>query len=92
MEFLKRLFGRSAPAPEAVRRPRELTPRELMIAQVAGTHRAWFPAHNPGQEAPEEAVTYWIEKLTDSSLQDHELALLVADNKARNALLGKTWP
>ena len=69
-----------------------LSQRELLIAQVSGTHRAWYPAHNEGRQAPEKAVESWINTLSRSGLSESELLLLVADNKARNQLLGKSWP
>jgi hypothetical protein len=88
MELLRRLFrrGSSGHASSA------LSSRDQMIAQVTAMHRAWYPAHNLGKEAPEAAVFHWIQKLQASSLQVHEIVLLLADNKSRNVLLGKTWP
>jgi len=85
MGFLDKMFGR-APAADS------LSDREMIIAQVVSTHQAWYPAHNAGAQAPEAAVTAWIEKLARSRIPDHEMILLVSDNKSRNQLLGKTWP
>lgn len=64
--------------------------RDFLIAQVLSRHRAWYPAHNRGREAPLAAMDDWIEKLRP--LSKHELILLIADNHARNRILGKKWP
>lgn len=64
--------------------------KEFLIAQVLSRHLAWYPAHNRGKEAPEEAKLAWILKLR--VLPKHDLILLIADNHARNCVLGKKWP
>lgn len=64
--------------------------REFIVSQVLARHAAWFPAHNRGREAPGEAVREWRRRL--QPLSEKELVLLIADNRARNHLLGKTWP
>ncbi len=74
------------------RRESKLSGKETLIAQVVATHAAWYPLHNEGRRPPEAALTAWIRKLTLSGLNESELILLVADHRARNGLLGKTWP
>ncbi len=64
--------------------------REFLVSQVLARHCAWFPAHNRGREAPTEALAAWKRQL--QPLSDNELIQLIADNRARNRLLGKTWP
>ncbi len=64
--------------------------REFIVSQVVARHAAWFPAHNRGRQAPDEAVREWRRRLRAAS--EKELILLIADNRARNRLLGKTWP
>jgi len=79
MDILERLF-RLAKKPD----------RFFLIAQVLARHRAWYPAHNRGREAPAEALAAWERQLRP--LSENELILLLADNRVRNRLLGKTWP
>lgn len=69
---------------------RSLAERDFLISQVLARHTAWFPAHNRGRQAPPEALASW--KRTVQRLPDRELIRLLADNRARNRLLGKTWP
>jgi hypothetical protein len=69
-----------------------MTQKEMVIAQVVATHASWYPAHNQGRPAPEAATNVWINKLVNSNLDENHLLLLVADNKSRNLLLGKTYP
>jgi len=64
--------------------------REFIVSQVLARHVDWFPAHNRGREAPAEAVREWLRRLRP--LSEKELVLLIADNRARNRLLGKIWP
>ena len=64
--------------------------RGFIVSQVLARHAAWFPAHNRGREAPAEALAAWERKM--QPLSENELILLIADNCARNRLLGKTWP
>ena len=63
--------------------------REFIVSQVLARHAAWFPAYNRGREAPGEAVQEWRRRLRP--LSEKELVLLIADNRARNRLLGKVW-
>jgi hypothetical protein len=63
--------------------------REFLVVQVLARHAAWFPAHNRGREAPPEALAAWEKRL--KPLSRSELILILADNHARNLLLGKTW-
>ena len=78
MSFLGRLFKRE-------KKPH----RDFLVAQVLTRHRAWYPAHNRGREAPAEALIAWERQLRP--LSENELILLIADNRARNRLLGKMW-
>jgi hypothetical protein len=64
--------------------------RDFLVAQAVARHVAWFPAHNRGREAPAEAIREWRRQL--QRLSEKELILMIADNRARNRLLGKTWP
>jgi len=64
--------------------------KDFLVAQVLSRHRAWYPAHNRGCKAPAAAIHDWMEKLR--CLSQHELILLLADNHARNCILGKKWP
>jgi hypothetical protein len=64
--------------------------RAFFIAQVVAKHRAWFPVHNRGREAPLEALADWERQLRP--LPKNELILLITDNRARNRVLGKKWP
>ena len=82
MGFLRKVFNRES----------KLSEKDTIVAQVVATHAAWYPVHNAGLQPPEAALTAWIHKLTASGLAESELILLVADHKARNNLLGKTWP
>ena len=63
--------------------------RDFLVGRVLARHAAWFPAHNRGREAPPEALAAWGKRL--EPLSKSELILLLADNHARNLLLGKTW-
>lgn len=67
-----------------------LSSKDMMIAQVAATHAAWYPLHNNGCQAPEKAKVAWINML--QRLDEEQIILFVGDHKARNAYLGKTWP
>jgi hypothetical protein len=78
MAFLERLLRRTR------------ADREFLIAQVLARHAAWFPAHNRGREAPLEARSDWERRLRP--LPEKDLIRLIADNRARNLLLGKSWP
>ncbi|CAG0931281.1 hypothetical protein TFLX_02064 [Thermoflexales bacterium] len=82
MGLLRKVFNRES----------KLSEKDTIIAHVVATHAAWYPAHNAGRQPPEAALTAWIRKLAISGLDESELILLVADHKARNNLLGKTWP
>lgn len=62
----------------------------FLVAQVVARHKAWFPAHNRGREAPQEALVAWERQLRP--LARNDLILLLTDNRARNRLLGKIWP
>jgi len=64
--------------------------RDFLLAQVVAKHVAWFPVHNHGQVAPEDAKLTWFLKLR--VLSKHDLILLITDNRARNRVLGKKWP
>jgi len=64
--------------------------RDFLVIQVLARHRAWYPAHNRGREAPPAAIDDWIERLR--LLSEHELIRLLADNHVRNCILGKKWP
>jgi hypothetical protein len=79
VSFLGRLFQRE-------KKPS----RDFLVAQVVARHRAWYPAHNRGREAAAAALISWERQL--QPLSENELILLIADNRARNRLLGKTWP
>jgi hypothetical protein len=78
MSFLSRLF-----------RCEKKSQKDFLVVQVLARHRAWHPAHNRGREAPAEALIAWERQL--QPLSENELILLIADNRARNRLLGKTW-
>jgi hypothetical protein len=75
-------------ASTASRKP--LSTYEQIIVHVVATHRAWYPAHNEGQQPPETVVMSWIDKLRKSGLNEGELMLLVADHKGRNQVLGES--
>jgi hypothetical protein len=64
--------------------------KTFLIVQVVTRHKAWFPAHNRGRDAPLEALAAWERQL--QPLSGKELILLITDNHARNRLLGKVWP
>jgi hypothetical protein len=64
--------------------------QEFLVTQVVAKHAAWFPAHNRGREAPNEAQYAWARRLQD--LPQEDLILFLADNRARNRCLGKIWP
>ena len=63
---------------------------EFLVSQVLARHAAWFPAHNRGRQAPGAALDEWRQRL--QPLSEKELILLIADNRSRNRLLGKSWP
>lgn len=89
MGWLSRIFHRNE---ERDVGGASLSNKEMIIAHVLATHVAWYPLHNGGLEAPKGAREAWIHKMWNSSLDESELILLVADHKSRNLLLGKTWP
>ena len=64
--------------------------RDFLLAQVVAKHIAWFPVHNQGQGAPEDAKLAWLFRLRFLSKRD--LIVLITDNHARNRVLGKKWP
>jgi len=69
---------------------RKRADRKFLVFHVMARHAAWFPVHNHGHEAPDEAWSEWERRL--QHLSEHELILFLTDNRARNRLLGKTWP
>jgi len=79
MGFFSRIFSR-----------KKTNARAFLVVQAVAKHRAWYPAHNRGREAPAAAIENWAEKLT--CLSERELILMITDNHARNRLLGKIWP
>jgi len=89
MGWLDRIFRRKEPVRTS---SSSLSEKEWIIANVVGTHAAYYPLHNEGREPPAGAERAWIHQLWNSGLDESQLILLVADHESRNTLLGTTWP
>ncbi len=68
-----------------------MSQKETIIAQIVGTHQAWYLAHNHGRKASQEEITDWINRLYASGFGENQLSFLLSDDKSRNQLLGKAW-
>jgi hypothetical protein len=66
-----------------------LSQREMIMAQVIATHKAWYIANHGGLEPFKGLMETWVRRLAHSGLDESELILLIADHKARNRILGR---
>ena len=66
-----------------------LNDREMIMAQIIATHKAWYIANHGGLEPFKGLMETWVRRLAHSGLDDQELILLIADHPARNRILGR---